>query len=120
VQQDQLASPAPKIFKDDCRIRWAQSGQTVHNFVRGLSPAPGAWTTHEGKVLKIYRTRISDSRHVVGKEPGTVVAVDRKILCVATSNDAISVVEIQQEGKKRMGVEEFLRGYPLRVGDVFS
>ncbi len=120
VQQDNFATPAPKIFKDDCRIRWADTSQAIHNFVRGLSPYPCAWTMHEGKVLKICRTRLFEPIASDSKAPGVVVAVDKKTLCIATTNGTISIVEIQQEGKKRMGIEEFLRGYPLQIGDVFA
>ncbi len=119
LQQNHLATPAPKIFKDNCRIRWANPTGAVHNFVRGLSPYPCAWTMHEGKVLKIYKTRHSDQVAAESKPPGTVV-VDKNTLCVATTSGAISIIEIQQEGKKRMGIEEFLRGYPLRAGDVLA
>ena len=120
VQDDREASPAPKIFKDDCRIKWNDPGLKVHNFVRGLSPYPCAWTNHDGRVLKIYRTERSPSPALKPGTPGTIVEVGKKCLRIATSGDTISVLEIQQEGKRRMGVEEFLRGYPLHVDEQFT
>ena len=119
-QNDSHATPAPKIFKDDCRINWNNPSVSVHNFVRGLSPYPCAWTTHAGKVLKIYRTQLSRSVDVGSKSSGTIVDVGKKSLYVAAKGETISILEIQQEGKKRMGVEEFLRGYSLHEDDKFA
>jgi methionyl-tRNA formyltransferase len=118
-QEDGQATPAPKIFKDDCKINWNNPSAKVHNFVRGLSPHPCAWTNHSGKVLKVYRTQLSPSDTTESRTPGTVVEADKKSLHVATQGGTISILEIQQEGKKRMGVEEFLRGYPLHRDDTF-
>ena len=58
AQNDANATAAPKIFRDDCRIPWDRDSLTVHNHIRGLSPFPGAWTTHEGAVLKVYRSSV--------------------------------------------------------------
>lgn len=120
-QDDRLASLAPKIFKDDCRIDWAKSTQQVHNFVRGLSPAPCAWTIHASKRLKIYRTAIETiQRHVGNAQPGEIVQAENALLLLKTGDGIIAIKEIQQEGRKRMGVEEFLRGYSLRAGERFE
>jgi methionyl-tRNA formyltransferase len=118
-QDNTQASPASKIFKDDCKINWSNPSESIHNFVRGLSPYPCAWTNHRGKVLKIYRTQLLSLPPHETKTPGTILEVGRKTLRVATHGDSISILEIQQEGKKRMGVEEFLRGYPLQQDDKF-
>lgn len=120
-QDDRLATPAPKIYKDDCRIDWTKSAQQVHNLVRGLSPTPCAWTMHAAKQLKIYRTAIDTGQTPSGNaKPGEVVRAEKDQLLVNTGDGVIVVREIQQEGRKRMSVEEFLRGYPLRVGDRFE
>ncbi len=117
AQDAALATPAPKIFKEHCRIRWDLPSVHVHNLVRGLSPAPGAWCLHEGRVLKIYRTSILPAR---GKgTPGTVV-VDADGVSVMTADQRLLILELQQEGRRRMTVDEFLRGYPLRNGDMLS
>jgi len=124
-QEDTFASAAPKIFKQDCRIKWNQPAAGVHNFIRGLSPYPTAWTTHHGTILKIFRSewpgfRIEDSGFRGMKAAsGSVQIVDGK-LCVEAKDAAIVILEIQQEGKKRMSAEEFLRGYRLSDGDAFE
>ena len=120
-QDDGQASPAPKIFKDDCRVRWSVSAQSVHNLVRGLSPSPTAWTMHDDRLIKIYRTRCEPSVPVSPRaRPGDVSVLDGKQLLVATAEGMVSLLEVQQEGRKRMSAEEFLRGYPLRTGDALQ
>lgn len=124
-QDDALASAAPKIFKKDCRITWHQPAENVHNFIRGLSPYPTAWTTHHGTTLKIFRSgkpelRIQESGvRSQNTASGSVRIVEGK-LYVRTRDGAIGIREIQQEGKKRMSAEEFLRGYRLSDGDIFE
>jgi methionyl-tRNA formyltransferase len=113
-QDDSLASPAPKIFKDDCRIRWNQPAEQVHNFIRGLSPYPAAFTTHAGRVLKIYKSSITEN--TATSAPGTV-HVTPTSLRVAAADAMLDVFELQQEGRRRMGVEEFLRGYKIVSGE---
>jgi methionyl-tRNA formyltransferase len=117
-QDDSLSSPAPKIFKDDCRIDWNTPAAAVHNFIRGLSPHPAAWTTHDGTMLKIYRSEKSEFR-IQNPEAGRINISEGK-LYVATGSDSISVLEIQQEGKKRMSAEEFLRGYKIKDSEVLK
>ncbi len=115
-QDDTLSSPAPKIFKDDCRIDWNKPATSVHNFIRGLSPHPAAWTVHDGTMLKVYMAENSEFR-IQNPEAGRVNVSGGK-LYVATGDGTISVLEVQQEGKKKMGAEEFLRGYNFKEGDV--
>ena len=117
-QGDAHVSPAPKIFKDDCRIDWHLPATKIHNFVRGLSPSPTAWAVHNGTALKIYRSAKTDLR-IDHPEPGKVKCRDGALL-VATGDGTISVLEIQQEGKRKMEVEEFLRGYRFTEADVLK
>jgi methionyl-tRNA formyltransferase len=120
-QDDRLATPAPKIYKDDCRIDWSKSTQQVHNLVRGLSPTPCAWTSHVSKQIKIYRTAIEPVQTLSGDaKAGEIVRAENGRLLVKTGDGVIAIREIQQEGRKRMGVEEFLRGYALKVGERFE
>jgi methionyl-tRNA formyltransferase len=110
-QDNTLASPAPKIFKETCRIDWNQSADVIHNFVRGLSSYPTAWTVHNDKQIKIFQTKKSEVRSQKSEsEVGTIGIVENKIL-VLTSDGSIEILELQLEGKKRMSAEEFLRGY---------
>ncbi|RYY66024.1 MAG: methionyl-tRNA formyltransferase [Chitinophagaceae bacterium] len=100
---------APKIFTDTCRIDWSRPIADVHNRVRGLAPFPGAFTTLNGKTLKIYRSRTDNGIPAVA--PGNFDTDGKSMLRFACPDGWLQVVELQLEGKKRMGVEEFLRGY---------
>ncbi len=102
---------APKIFKETCEIDWAKTAKQVYDFIRGLSPYPGAWTTlvtPDGKetVLKIYKTQKTDK---AGLGQGTV-SVDGKALYVSASDRQLEIVELQLAGKKRMTARDFLNG----------
>ena len=100
---------APKIFKEDCLINWAQPVQKVYNHIRGLSPYPAAYTIFKEKNLKIYSCEWLDKEP--GIQPGGFLTDDKSYLRFACLDGFISVKEIQLEGKKRMGIEEFLRGF---------
>jgi methionyl-tRNA formyltransferase len=116
-QDNSAASAAPKIFKHHCKIDWNKSAMEIHNLIRGMSPRPGAFTSHGDKILKAFRSRlVSESLRQL---PGTVVRADT-CLVVATGEGAIELVELQQEGKKKLPISEFLRGYRLSSGDVLT
>ena len=106
--------PAPKIFKETCEIDWTKTSKQVYDFVRGLSPYPGAWTTltdGNGKetVLKIYATsKVADGNNG-GAAPGTFI-VEGKRLLVATGDGVVQLEEVQLAGKKRMKAQDFLNG----------
>lgn len=102
---------APKIFKDDCVINWDQSVEKVFNFIRGLSPYPTAFTVFQEKTLKIFSAEMEKSE--LHSDPGKVQTDNRTYLKFNCSNGLISVLELQLEGKKRMKVDEFLRGIRL-------
>lgn len=110
---DGQLKPAPKLFKDTCQIDWRQEARRVYNFVRGLSPSPGAWTTVcDGNgyetVLKLYRTSLS-GLPAGENEPGRLV-VDKKHLYIACADELLCVDELQLAGKKRMETQAFLNG----------
>ena len=102
---------APKIFKETCEINWQQPAKRVYDFVRGLSPYPGAWTTlvaPDGRetVLKIFRTTKTDR-----KADGVgAISADRKHLYVSTADCQLQIDELQLAGKKRMDAVAFLNG----------
>jgi len=100
---------APKIFKADCEIDWAQPVAAVHNLVRGLSPYPTAYTLLDGKTLKVFRAtpEITQSPLV----PGTYHSDGKTTLKYACLDGWLALDEVQLEGKKRMDVVGFLRGY---------
>jgi len=101
---------APKIFKETCEISWENSAVQICNLIRGLSPYPTAWTSLEGKTLKIYKADIA-ATNPVAAAPGTFHSDGKTYLHVSTAEGTLSLLDIQLEGKKRMSVEEFLRGY---------
>ena len=109
---------APKIFKETCQINWDNPAETVHNFVRGLSPYPAAWTTVGDKIMKIYKVSVVSSGWSLAEGNDFLttekIATDhKKYLYFRVADGWISVDELQLEGKKRMTVEEFLRGARL-------
>jgi methionyl-tRNA formyltransferase len=106
-QDDSIASSAPKITKEICKIDWNKSALEIHNLVRGLSPHPAAFFNYNDKVLKIYKTEIVERKDL---KPFQILQTKTE-LEIGCGKDAIRVLEIQQEGKKRMGIEEFLRGF---------
>ena len=100
---------APKIFTETCKIDWTSTCQSIHNLIRGLSPYPGAIATLNGKMLKIYSSskEITTSIHL----PGQYVTDEKAYLKFACIDGYIHVTELQLEGKKRMTINDFLRGY---------
>ena len=104
---------APKIFKETCEIDWNQSAKSVYDFVRGLSPYPGAWTTltvSGGKqtVLKVFET--AKTGKATEHRPGKLVQ-DKNRLFVSTGDGLLELKEIQMAGKKRMKAADFLNGF---------
>ena len=100
---------APKIFKPDTIIDWHHPATTVHNLVRGLSPYPAACTVLREKSIKVFTTRYEHTRHDTA--PGTMQTDHAAYLRFATPDGWVYVEELQAEGKKRMGITEFLRGF---------
>lgn len=107
---------APKLKKSDCKIDWYEDADKIHNFVRGLSPYPGAWSKWEEKTLKVRKVEKSPQ---IRLNPGELFTKDKKLF-VGTSDCALELIEIQLEGKKNMPVEDFLRGVksiPKKLGN---
>ena len=100
--------PAPKIHKETCRINWQQTAKQIHDFVRGLAPVPGAWTVIDDKILKIFKTQLTDS-DTEGERPGTLTVKD-KHLYVAGMDKWVEVLELQLAGKRRMNALDFING----------
>lgn len=110
--ESQEIKHAPKIFKETCEINWDQEVDKVHNFIRGLSPYPAAWTKLNDLNFKIFKTE----KAIGPKEiyaPGEYVTDNKSFILVKTSDRWLSILELQAEGKRRMTVEEFLRGNQL-------
>ena len=105
--------PAPKIFKETCRINWHQPAKAIYDFVRGLSPYPAAWIALEmpdgtSQTLKIYETTIISKTHAL--PAGTIITDLKTFLDIATEDDHIRLQSVQLSGKKRLPIKEFLQG----------
>ncbi|MBQ8152930.1 MAG: methionyl-tRNA formyltransferase [Prevotella sp.] len=112
AQDDSSLHPAPKIFKETCEIDWSKTAKQVYDFIRGLSPYPGAWTTliaSDGKetVLKIFKTRKTGLKTTVEKG---CISIEGKTLMVAAADEWLAIDELQLAGKKRMAARDFLNG----------
>lgn len=119
-QNDEEASHAPKIFKNDCRIDWSMPVKNIYNFVRGLSPYPGAFTEIKNgealQVLKIFSSRyeLTDQKHT----NGSLITDNKTFFKISATGGLLEVTELQLEGKKRMRIEEFLKGYKAGAGSM--
>ncbi len=102
---------APKIFTETCRIDWNKTTEEIYNFIRGLSPYPAAFTYLDNKILKIFLSKKEIASHTYA--PGTIHSDNKNFLKFASGNGFIYAMDIQLEGKKRMRVEDFLRGYKI-------
>jgi methionyl-tRNA formyltransferase len=117
-QNDADATYAPRLTKDDSRIDWARAARELHNQVRGLHPWPHAETFLDGKRLIVRRSAVPGEP--AGGPHGTVVAARGDQLDVATGDGLLRIVELQAEGKKPMGVRDFLAGHPVAIGSRLS
>ncbi|HEX2868441.1 MAG TPA: methionyl-tRNA formyltransferase [Ignavibacteriales bacterium] len=106
-QEDAEATPAPKITKETMHIDWRQPALKVHNLIRGLSPYPGAFFMHNGKVIKVYKSSLNFDKKL---SPGEIFQTKTEAI-IGCGMDAVNLLEVQAEGRRRMGIEEFLRGY---------
>lgn len=104
-----LLKHAPKIFTETCKIDWNKSTAAIHNLIRGLSPYPGAFTYLQDKMLKIYRSQ--KEMTTPSLSPGSSLTDNKTHLKFACADGYINVLELQLEGKKRMTIEDFLRGF---------
>lgn len=114
---------APKIFKETCRIDWNKSVGDIHNFIRGLSPYPAAWTElhlegKEPQMVKMYASEIISKEHQLS--PGTILTDNKSYLHVASVDGYVGITEIQFAGKRAMKIDEVLRGFRLEEGACFK
>ena len=118
IDTDTVLHHAPKIFKDTCRINWQQTAKRVYDFVRGLSPYPGAWTTlmpsvpstdkQKEQVVKIFKTTKTSRSSTA--QPGTIIIENRQMF-VNTADYQLEIIDLQLSGKRRMAVRDFLNGW---------
>ena len=115
LTQERMLHPAPKFQKDDLKINWAKPAVKVHDFVRGLSPYPAAFTSlisekGESFSLKIFKTAIHKNEQL---PVGHIKCNGKDSIMAGTADHAIEILELQLAGKRRMKSEEFLRGFVL-------
>ncbi|MCM3704254.1 MULTISPECIES: methionyl-tRNA formyltransferase [Cytobacillus] len=122
-QNEEEATFAYNIKREQEKIDWSKTGEEIYNHIRGLNPWPVAYTTFDGKVVKIwYSEKVN---YVKSQEPGTIIRLEEDGIIVASGNDtAVKITELQPSGKKKMPAEQFLRGAGSnltagsRLGDI--
>lgn len=115
-QDESLATPAPKIFKQDCLINWDQDAHSIYNFVRGLAPYPAAFTYFQNKSVKIFRTKLDQCDAI--EIPGRIIIRDKKLF-VGTKTKLLEIIELQFEGKKRICAMDFINGVYINADSMF-
>ena len=106
-----LLKHAPKIFTETCTINWTEDATSIYNLIRGLSPFPGALTKLDDKILKIFESAKDINNHT--NKIGSVSTDSKTYLKFACADGYVHVLDLQLEGKKRMKVADFLRGYKI-------
>jgi methionyl-tRNA formyltransferase len=114
-QDESAATLAPMLKKEDGLIDWAHSAAVIERRIRGFTPWPSAYTHSRGKLLKIHRARIVSAQNEA--DPGTIVRADDGGFWVATGSAALSLEEVQSEGKRRLSGIDFVRGARVHVGE---
>ena len=117
LQDDLKSTKAPKIMKSMLKIDWSWKGNKINNWIRGLSPYPGMYTVNNGKKYKIFKACVM--KHSSELSPGKIEIINLKKLVVHSSDSLISILELQQEGKKRLLIKDFLKGSNFKHGDYF-
>lgn len=107
-QDDSRATPAPKLFTEDCRLDFNQPARKVHNKIRGLSPFPTAWAELDDLKFNIYRSQVGPEG--IDLSPGELKLVDDQLL-VGCEKGTVNLTEVQIEGKRRMSGKDFMNGY---------
>ena len=116
-QDDSQATYAPRLTKGDGIVDWTLPAVRIHNLIRGLYPWPHAFSFLEGRRLILLKSKVCEG---MAAAPGTIVEADADRLVVATASDAIRLLELQPEGKRRLTAREFLSGHPVTEGQRFS
>jgi methionyl-tRNA formyltransferase len=118
--------PAPKIFKETCRVDWSRPGSEIANLIRGLSPYPAAWSAlcdadgNEVGTIKLYDGTVINNYELKIKNPGETDLSDRNVMRIATPDGWIAVTDLQPAGKRRMTAKEFLNGLDKTKQYVFK
>jgi methionyl-tRNA formyltransferase len=120
IQEETEVSKAPKIFPEDCLIDFNKTAKNVHNFIRGLSPKPGAYTYYQNKRLQLFNSAIADPEKLEGPVGSLLEGDKTDTLMIQCNPGILSIRELKLEGKRRMPVEDFLRGHSMKPGTIFG
>ena len=117
-QDDSLATHAPLLKKEDGLVDWSRSAEQISCLIRGLDPWPTTYTTLSGKRFRLFTPQVVDLTDYQdkGDAPGTVCRADHNGLVAKTGKGSLLIREVQPEGSKRMTVDAFLRGHPIKIG----
>lgn len=117
-QNPELVTKAPKLTAEMTHLNFDQPALNVKNWIHGLSPFPGAYGIHNGSQIKFYRASIIDKDYKNGI-PGSVNRINKNQLWINCNPGIISILELQLEGRRKLKIEEFLRGYKIKENDYF-
>ena len=109
---------APMMSKSLGQIDYSKSAKDIHNLVRGVNPWPSAYTTYDNQTMKVWKTKVL--RETSDKEPGTIISVDKEGIKVSTKDNVILIKEIQMPGKKRVLVEEYIKGNSIEANKILG
>lgn len=119
-QDHEAATHAALLKKEDGRIRWERSARQIHDHIRGMTSWPGAFTTIDGKALKVLAARVESEADQAGAPPGTVVMAGRGVVIVACGAGAIQIMRAQAEGRKPLAAADLVAGRTLQTGMVLG
>lgn len=118
IKQDELlSSKAPKLNKENCKIKWNEKSLKIHNLIRGVSPYPASYTKYKNKIIKIFKSSLTNIQSF--ESPGNVY-IENKNLYVNTEDNLLEVLELQAEGKKRVTALDFINGLGTKEGIQFE
>ena len=117
-QDHTIATYAPLLRRDHEKIDWTQQAKRIHDQIRGLNPWPGAYAEQNDKLVKIWGSHVVDPNAICA-EPGKITAITADAIIVACGRGMIGITEVQPANKRRMAVNEFVRGYNIAVGEYF-
>lgn len=117
-QNDELATYAPMLSREDEQIEWSVPAQTIVNHIRALSPSPGTFSTLNGVRFKIFTARVTENESI--GQPGQVREISQEGFIIQTGCGTVELLEVQKEGKKRMTCRNFLKGFKVVPGDILG
>lgn len=119
-QDESLVSKAPKIKKEDPKISWTEPGEKIKNHIRAFDSHPGAFAFLDSKMVKLFKVDFQTSSDYSEKTDGEIVLIDKQFIGIKVRDGILKIGELQLEGKKKLAVQQFLNGYPLKTGQILK